>query len=139
MRKVLLISLAAVILAGGTALVVYGEAGPRESRPGARPPGGESRRGGQRGPQLTEKQSAKIAELAKGPIGKALSEAVADFQKAVKDTLKGSIQDDAQLERAVRMATFRAIMQQTRPTGEGTRDRNRERDRRPERPKKRPE
>jgi len=141
MRKVLLISLAAVIVAGGLAMVVYGERAPRgEARPGGRPGGGEQR-GGPRGPQFTEEQSAKLAELAKGPIGKALNDAVADFQKAVKDALKGSIKDEAQLNRAVRMATFRAIMQRPRPPGEreGDRDRDRERDRRPDRPKKRPE
>lgn len=133
MRKVLLISLAAVIVAGGFAMAAYGqddrpkrEGPPRKGRPGAE--------GERRGPprvELTEDQQARLeTDPAVKEARAALQEAVAKFQKAVMKIVKD--------ERAARMVMFRAMMQRMRPPGEGEGDR--ERERRTDRPKKkRPE
>jgi hypothetical protein len=137
MRKVLLISLAAVIVAGGFAMAAYGAEGEgRRGPPQGRRPGAEGER---RGPPRVELNEDQRAALENDPEVKkaraALQAAVAKFQKVVMEIVKD--------ERAARMIMFRAIMQRVRPAGEGDRgrerDRDRERDRRPERPKKRPE
>ena len=134
MRKILLISLAAVIVAGGIALVTYAEdAGgpPRfQRRRGDRPDAEGERRGPPRS-QLTEEQRADLAKLMEEKVAKDLMKALADFQKAVKKI----VGDD---ERAVRMATFRAIMRQMRPPEDRERgDRDRP-DRRPARRRRPP-
>ncbi|MEA3366733.1 MAG: hypothetical protein U9R68_01320 [Planctomycetota bacterium] len=113
MRKVLLISLAAVILVGGTGLVAYAQAdAPRRQR---RPEGREGVEGQRRGPprmQLTEAQR----EALQGPeMQKAMAKlkaAMKVFQAKVKEVLR--LED----ERALRMITMRAIMQQMRPPRE---------------------
>ena len=119
MRKILLISLAAVIVAGGIALVTYAEdAGgpPRFERRREGKPGGEGQRRGPPRSQLTEDQRADLAKLMEGDVAKELKKALADFQKAVRKI----VGDD---ERAVRMAVFQAIMRQMRPQGAGDRER----------------
>jgi len=131
MRRALLVSLAAVIVAGGLAMVAYSQEGEgRRGPPPGRRPEGEGRRGPPR-PPLTEEQRAKLAELMKGPVGQNLRAALEKFRAAVKEI----VGDD---ERAVRMATFRAIMQQMRPPGQEGRE-GREGRRRPERPRRPPE
>ncbi len=125
MRKILLISLAAVIVAGGIALVTYAQdvGGPPRDRPRGRQPG--DRPGGGRPPriELTEEQSAALKELMKeGKVGDHLMKALTAFQEAVKGVLGKEIKDEAQLNRAVRRFVFQAIMRQMRPP-EGDRDR----------------
>jgi len=118
MRKILLISLAAVIVAGGIALVTYAEdAGgpPRFQRRPEGKPGGEGQRRGPPRPQLSEEQRADLAKLMEEKVAKDLMEALGKFQAAVKEI----VGDD---ERAVRMVVFQAIMRQMRPP-EGDRDR----------------
>ena len=131
MRKVLLISLAAVIVAGGFAMVAYGAEGEgRRGPPQGRRPGAEGERRGPPRSELTEDQRGALEndpEVKKARA--ALQEAVARFQKAVMRIVKD--------ERAARMIMFRAMMQRMRPPGEGDRDRDRER--RTDRAKKRPE
>jgi len=133
MRKILLISLAVVIVAGGLAITAYGqdrpqrEGPPRFERRREGRPGGEGERRGPPRSQLTEEQRADLAKLMEEKVAKDLMKALADFQKAVKKI----VGDD---ERAVRMATFRAIMRQMRPEGAGDREREGDRPRR-----KRPE
>ena len=131
MRRLLLISLAAVIVAGGFAMAAYGEErGERRGPPQGRRPGGEGERRGPPRPELTEDQRGALENDPEVKEARAaLQEAVAKFQKAVMKIVKD--------ERAARMVMFRAIMQRMRPPGEG--DRDRDRDRRTERPKKRPE
>ena len=135
MRKVLLISLAAVIVAGGFAMAAYGAEGEgRRGPPQGRRPGAEGERRGPPRIQLTEDQRAALEnDPAVKKARAALQAAVAEFQKAVMKIVKD--------ERAARMIMFRAIMQRTRTPGEGDRDRerDRDRDRRPERPRKRPD
>lgn len=118
MRKILLISLAAVIVAGGLAITAYGQDKPeREGPPRRGKPGGEGQRRGPPRPQLTEEQQADLAKLMKeGKVGDHLMKALAKFQEAVKKI----VGDD---ERAVRMVVFQAIMRQMRPPEEGDRDR----------------
>ncbi|GAG34114.1 unnamed protein product, partial [marine sediment metagenome] len=122
MRKILLISLAAVIVAGGIALVTYAQDKPeREGPPRGRPRGGRPPR-----IELTKEQSAALKELMKeGKVGAHLMKALTAFQEAVKGVLEKEIKDEAQLNRAVRRFVFQAIMQQMRPPadeeGNGTR------------------
>ncbi len=133
MRKFLLISLAAVIVAGGLAITTYGQDKPEregpprfERRPEGRP-GGEGQRRGPPRSQLNEKQRADLAELMKGEVAARLMKALANFQEAVTKI----VGDD---ERAVRMAVFQVIMRQMRPQGAGDRERG-DRDRRDRRPR----
>ena len=117
MRKILLISLAVVIVAGSLAITAYGEERPeREGPPRRGRPGGEGQRRGPPRPQLSEEQRADLAKLMKGEVAARLMKALADFQDAVKKV----VGDD---ERAVRMAVFQAIMRQMRPEGAGDRER----------------
>ena len=138
MRKILLISLAAVIVAGGIALVTYAQDKPEregpprfERRPGGRP-GGEGQRRGPPRPQLSEEQRADLKELMKeGKVGAHLMKALGKFQAAVKKI----VGDD---ERAVRRVVFQAIMRQMRPPEDRERgDRDRP-DRRPDRRRRPP-
>ncbi len=120
MRKVLLISLAAVILAGGTALVVYAQAEQPRAR-GERVRGREggppadARRGGPPRVELNEGQRVKLATLMKGDVGKDLKDALAAFQAKVMEALNLKPDD----ERTARMITMRAIMGLMRPQQPG--------------------
>jgi len=122
MRKVLLISLAAMILVGGTGLVAYAQDnGPRRQRGPEGRPGGEGVRRGPPRMQLTEAQREALqGEEMKMAMAK-LKAAMKVFQAKVKEVL--GLED----ERALRMITMRAIMQQMRPP--------RERGERPDRPR----
>jgi len=120
MRKVLLISLAAVILAGGTALVVYAQAeqprarGERvRGREGGQP--ADARRGRPPRTELTEdQQKALQSDEMKGAMEE-LRAAVQAFQAKVKRALRLKPDD----ERTARMITMQAIMRQMRPQQPG--------------------
>jgi len=122
MRKVLLISLAAVILVGATGLVAYAQAdAPRRQR---RPEGREGVEGQRRGPprmQLTEAQQEALQSPEMKMAAEKLKAAVKAFQAKVMRILR--LED----ERAARMITMRTIMQQMRPP--------REQGERPDRPR----
>lgn len=120
MRKILLISLAAVIVAGGLAITAYGaeregrEGRPRfERRPEGRP--GDARRRGPPTSQLSVDQRGALEnDKAVKEARAKLEVAVANFQEAVKNVLTVSIKDEAQLNRAARMFVFQTIMKQMR-------------------------
>ena len=131
MRKVLLISLAAMILVGGTSLVAYAQDNaPRRERGPEGRPGGEGQRRGPPRMELTDAQREALQSAEMKAATEKLNAAVKAFQAKVMKIL--GLKD----ERAARMITMRAIMQQMRPPREeGDRpDRPRgEGDRRPRR------
>ncbi|KPJ77362.1 MAG: hypothetical protein AMK72_02270 [Planctomycetes bacterium SM23_25] len=123
MRRLLLISLAAVIVAGGLAMAAYGE-----ERRGPPPDRGEGdKRGGERrGPPRIELTPDQQGALENDPEVKearaALLAAVEKFQKAIAKIIPD--------ERARRMVMFQAIMR-TMPPREGGGPRSTERPKRP--------
>jgi len=125
MRKFLLISLAAVIVAGGLAITAYGaeDKPEREGPPRRGRPGGEGERRGPPRPRLTEDQRGALENDPAVKEARAdLEAAVANFQKAIKKIIKD--------ERTARMVMFQAIMRQVRPQGPGDKDREGDRPRR---------
>ena len=126
MRKILLISLAAVIVAGSLAITAYGAEGEGREGPPRGRPGGEGQRRGPPRPELNDDQRGALENDPAVKEARAeLEAAVAKFQKAIKNIIKD--------ERTARMVMFQAIMRtMPRPEGDRTRGDRDSREKKPE-------